>query len=153
MAHFAPVPLALAVAAALMVALVPARGEGSGPLNAVPLSSRSPEGWFTPPPNRIEVGPPRQVRTERLDATNQPHLTPEGAELVRLYVGEASTIAITEAGALAGAELPDHVELRPFPADLVARVPRLGARAYVTAGETIVLVDPETGRIGQVLKP
>jgi hypothetical protein len=36
---------------------------------------------------------------------------------------------------------------------LVARVPRLGGRSYVVAGDAIAIVDPEMRRIGQVLKP
>jgi hypothetical protein len=47
-----------------------------------PLATRTSEGWFTPPPVRIEVGPPRQVWTERLDGTNLSLLTPEEAVLV-----------------------------------------------------------------------
>jgi hypothetical protein len=125
------------------------------PVEPVPVpSDRPPAEWLTPPPNPIDVGEPRRVRTERLDATNQVHLTSEEAALVRLYVEGADSSALMGTGALTGgAELPDDTRLRPFPADLVGRVPRLGGRSYVVAGDAIAIVDPEMRRIGQVLKP
>jgi hypothetical protein len=90
--------------------------------------------------------PARPVRTERLDATNLPHLTAEEAALVRLYVEGAGTPALPDGSAItAGAELPDDVRLRPLPADLVARVPRLAARSYVVAGASSRLWNPRAG--------
>jgi hypothetical protein len=144
----APAPPALAPDSEKPVRMVRSR-----PAAVEASPTRTPEGWFTPPPNRIEVGPPRPVRTERLDATNLPHLTAEEAALVRLYVEGAGTPALPDGSAItAGAELPDDVRLRPFPADLVARVPRLAARSYVVAGSIIAIVEPESRRIGQVLR-
>ena len=75
---------------------------------------------------------------------------------MRFYVegvGVEPLASVTADRLAAGEELPAGVRLRRFPADLVARVPRLGARAYVAAGDVIAIVYPGNRRIGQVLRP
>jgi hypothetical protein len=52
-----------------------------------------------------------------------------------------------------GAEVSDAVDLRPLPAEVLAQAPHLRGRAYVVAADdTIALVDPESRRVGQVLR-
>jgi hypothetical protein len=64
---------------------------------------------------------------------------------------QVKPVAIQE-NVVVGGTIPETVTLAPVPAPIVQTAPSLATYQYVYAGDQIVLVDPSTRQIIQVLK-
>ena len=51
----------------------------------------------------------------------------------------------------AGDAVPQGIELRPFPSDVVSKVPQIKSHAFFVRGEQIFIVDPKDNKIADVI--
>lgn len=73
-------------------------------------------------------------------------------EIVRIILGEAKPGDLQGIEALRGAVLPSQVALRPIPAEAEERDTQLRGYQYTLIGDDVLIVDPQTRRIVEVIE-
>jgi hypothetical protein len=51
----------------------------------------------------------------------------------------------------AGDTVPQGIELRPFPSDVISKVPQIKSHSFFVRGEQIFIVDPKDNKIADVI--
>jgi hypothetical protein len=77
-------------------------------------------------------------------------LSPEQMRFIYATVPKNGTVDVRLRLAL-GAEVPDHVELLPFPAEIRAQVPEVEGYRYIVTEREVAIVDPKDREIALVI--
>ena len=80
-------------------------------------------------------------------------ITIEQGHVIKEFLLNDPTIQ-KEAGSaplLPGDAAPQGIKLRPFPSDVISKVPQIKSHVFFVRGEQIVIVDPKDNKIADVI--
>jgi hypothetical protein len=103
--------------------------------------------------------PPARAKVETIDSTNSTLLSSQKQALIRSYVGQVERmtkgeVKLTKADEsfTVGAPIPSSVELFAMPQDGFGDVPSVTSYRFFLAGNGIVVVNPDTRQVVQVIQ-
>jgi len=98
---------------------------------------------------------PGQVPSEQPSPTpsRSIQITNEQGHIIKEFLLKDPTIK-KEAGSASlspGDAAPQGIELRPFPSEVIGKVPQIKSHVFFVRGEQIVIVDPKDNKIADVI--
>jgi hypothetical protein len=117
---------------------------------SVPASAQAPAP--TPAPTQRQDLPPMRERQE-LPTAPKLNLTLEQRHTIREFIKDLKPQeAADNVQAGVGDAVPQGVNLQPMPADVGRKVPQVKSHRFFVAGHQIVLVDPSSNKVADVIK-
>ena len=122
---------------------------------SVPASAQAPAP--TPAPTQRQDLPPMRERQELptapLPTAPKLNLTLEQRHTIREFIKDLKPQeAADNVQAGVGDAVPQGVNLQPMPADVGRKVPQVKSHRFFVAGHQIVLVDPSSNKVADVIK-
>ena len=79
-------------------------------------------------------------------------ITSEQGHVIKEFILKDPNIKREAGSALSpGGAAPQGIELRPFPSDVISKVPQIKSHLFFVRGDQIVIVDPKDNKIADVI--